>query len=199
MSSKFKSLTRRQKIGYIRDYYTAHIIAAAIVIAVVGWGLNHYIFNPPPRTFLHISFYGQFVEEDLRGTLARDLTNSFVEESENYAVFVENFFVSGDMQFDLAMSQRMMALVSARELDIIIIMPGREGVFIEAGFARDLRELVTADEEIFSLPMRYFPNIQNLARQLEENFDNWTLIVMSNSERDEAVRTFFDYSFLFYD
>ena len=196
--SKFKALTTRQKIGYIRDYYSIHIIAAAVVIAIISWGLNHYIFNPPPRTFINISFYGRFVPEDLRMTLAENLTNSLVEEGENYAVMIENFFSSGDIQFDMAMSQRMLALMTAREIDVLIITPGAEDGFMEAGFALDLREFIAADEEILSLSMIYFPDFQDLVRQFEEDFDDWTLIVMSNSERYDAVRTFLNYSLLLY-
>jgi len=57
---KLKGMTLAEKIGYIRDYYTLHIIAGIVAIAIVIGGLNHYIFNPPPQTFLNVSFHGQF-------------------------------------------------------------------------------------------------------------------------------------------
>jgi len=195
---KFKELTLRQKIGYIRDYYTVHIIAVIIAVSAVGWTLNHYIFNPPPRTFVSISFYGQFVPDEFRMMVAENLTNSLVETGENYAVIIENFFISGEPQFDMAMSQRMVALVTARELDVIIIAPGSEEQFIETGFARDLREFVPAIDKTTNLPMSYFPIFEEFSRQFGWSFDGWTLIVMSNSERYEPVQTFFDYTLLFY-
>jgi len=196
---KFKSLTLRQKIGYIRDYYTIHIIVAIVAVAAVGWTLNHYIFNPPPRTFINISFYGQFVSEGLRITLAENLTNSLVEEDANYIVVVENFFTSGDMQFDMAMSQRMVAMASARELDILIIAPGAADNFLEAGFAQDLSNMLSMDEMAQLSNIAYFPYFSNLATQFSGDFDGWTMIVMSNSGRDVAVRSFLDYTLLFFD
>ena len=211
---KLKGMTMRQKIGYIRDYYTIHIVAAIAAIAAMGWILNHYVFNPPPNTFINISFYGQFIPDEQRIAFADGLTANLVEEGENYAVFIDNFFIANDPQFDMAMTQRFMAMVSARAMDILIISPGGEDEFFEGGFAQSLLEVFSADEmEIFygmdsviigendvpvGLRPAQFSYFIDLGRQLGINFDGWALIVLINSERDEAVRTFFDYTLFYY-
>ena len=185
--NKWQELTTSQKIGYIRDYYTVHIIAAVLAIAAVGWALNHYVFNPPPRTFVNIAFYGQFVSEEMRDFIAEDLTNSLVEEGTNYAIFVDNYFTTGNMEFDMATTQRMVAMVAAREIDILIIAPGEADSYIDAGFARYIHDF----EE--------FAYFGNLAERFGADFGGWTLIVMSNSDRDNNVRAFLDYTLFFYD
>jgi len=206
---KDKNLTTKQKIGYIRDYYTLHIVAVILGLAAVGWMLNHYIFNPPPRTFINISFYGGFVPDDLRVELAEHLTANLVHEDENYTAVVDNFFETGDPQFDMALTQRMVAMVSARELDIFLMNPADADGFIEAGFARDLREAASAaalarfddmgvkiigdDDVPIGLRPAYFDLFRGISRPPGLDFDGWMLIVMTNSERDDAVRAFFDF------
>ena len=206
---KLKGMTTQQKIAYIRDYYTLHIIAAVVAVAAMGWALNHYVFNPPPRTFINISFYGQFVSTNLREILAEDLTAALVDEGANYIVFVDNFFAADDdPQFAMAMAQRMAAMMTAREIDIFIIGPGAAEGFIEAGFALDLHEVLTraqlarledmgAVKTVESAPLglrpAYLPYFYGLAQQFGGNFDGWTLIVMSNNDRCDAVQTFIDF------
>jgi len=182
---KWRMLTTRQKIGFIRDYYTIHIVAALLTLAAVGWALNHYVINPPPRTFINISFYGGLVPENMRAELATNLTNSLVPDGENYTVMVDNFFVIGDPQFDMAMTQRMMAMVAASEIDIIIFAPGQVYDYIEAGFAAEVYDM--AD----------FMYFRDFARLFDGDFDYWTMIVMTNSRRYDEVRAFFDYIELF--
>ena len=196
---KFKSLTPRQKIGFIRDYYTLHIIAAILVIAAVGWSLNNFIFNPPPRTFINISFYGQFIPEELRTILSEELTYILVKEGGNYTVIVDNFFSTGDMQFDLVMSQRMVAMVTARELDVLVISPGEADDFVNAGFARDLGDMLSADKISQLDDIGHFAFFSNFGQQFGGSFEGWRLIALSNSEREEAVRAFFDYILFFHD
>jgi len=194
---KFKALTTQQKIGYIRDYYTIHIVATVATIAILIWGLNHYIFNPPPSTFVNISFYGQFVPEELRSMFAEDLTNSLVAEGENYAVVVENFFTSGDPQFDMAVSQRMVALITARELDVFIVAPGRIEGFLETGFARVLSDMLAVDDIARLDDLANLSYFNSFGYEFWVNFDRWTMIVMANTARDEAVGAFLDYVLLF--
>jgi hypothetical protein len=196
---KWQGLTMRQKIGFIRDYYIVHIIAAVFAVAAVGWALNHYVFNPPPRTFVNISFYGQFVSEDLRGAMAQNLTNSLVDEDANYVVVVDNFFTTGDMQFDMAMAQRMVAMMTAREVDILIIAPGEADEYIERGFARDLSDMLPAPIIELLGSIESFCFFSNLARQFGVDFQGWTLIVVSNTVRDEQVSAFLDYILVFYE
>ena len=213
--SEWQGMTTHQKIGYIRDYYTLHIIAAVLTIAAVGWALNHYIFNPPPSTFVNISFYGQLIPDELRAAISADLTNSLVEEGVNYVVVVDNFFITSDPQFDMAMTQRLVAMVAARELDILVISPGEVYDFIEGGFAQDLRDvfsvnelarffdmgnaMVSVDNMPAGLQLAYFPYFRDLGQRLWLNFDGWTLIVLTNSERDGAVQAFLNYTLFYYE
>jgi hypothetical protein len=212
---KWQSMTLRQKIEHIREYYTPHIIAAALAIAAVGWILNHYIFNPPPSTFVNISFYGQMLPEEQRVAISTDLTSSLVAEDVNYVVMVDNFFFTGEPQFDIAITQRFAAMTAARELDILIFSPGETQEFIEGGFARDLRYVLSAEEMArlgemgdavisdgdvpFGIKPAYFPYFRDLEQRHGTNFDGWMLIVMINSERDEAVQAFLNLTLLFYE
>lgn len=144
---KIKELTFKQKIEYIKNYYSFHIIGSIIFIAIVGWALNHYIFNPPPRTFINVSFYGPFISHELREIFSDDLNLHIVDqELGNYAAVVDNFFFSGDPQMDMAITQRFMAMVSIADLDILIISPDQKEWLIGFGLAMDLRQALTPNQ-----------------------------------------------------
>jgi len=203
---KLKGMTLAEKIGYIRDYYTLHIIAGVVAIAIIVWGLNHYILNPPPQTFLNVSFFGQFVPEDLRNTFAENLAESLINPNENYRVLVDIFFATGiNPEFDMAMTQRMVAMVAAAEIDVFIIAPNEaESLFIE-GFGLDLREMLHPDvfrqlydmdainfnEHLIpsSLQMEYLPYFQDFG----VDFSDWVLVILPNTVREVAVSAFIDH------
>jgi|GEM_PF-2485167 len=215
-TEKFKNLTFRQKIGYVRDYYTVHIIALAFALAALGWGLNHYIFNPPPRTFVNVSFYGRHIPEELRSLIASDLTQVLVQGDVNYAVITDNFFTSGNMQFDMAMSQRMMAMITAREIDILIVSPSEVYAYFDIGLALDLSEILSGDilaqlsdaivtgqdhegnAGVMGLLIENSPYFSNMEWDFGGNFNGWTLIVLSNAHRDDAIRAFINHTLLSY-
>lgn len=211
---KFKGLTTVEKIGYIRDYYTLHIIAGILAIAAVGWALNHYVFNPPPQTFINVSFFGQFVSEDFRNVFAEDLTVNLIDPSANQRAMVDNFFSTGNNpEFDMAMTQRMVAMVAATEIDVFIIAPDEIDGLIGGGFGSDLRVVLHPDAfgQLYEIGAIYFneiliplgikvehlPYFQNLTADFDLDFSGWALVVLPNSVRDLAVNSFLDHILFF--
>jgi len=207
---KFKGLTMAEKIGYVRDYYTWHIIAGIIAIAIFGWSLNHYVLNPPPQTFLNVSFLGQFVPEDLRNNFEVNLSENILDDHVNYRIVVDNFFFAGnDPSFDMAMTQRMIAMVAAAQLDIFIIAPDEIQGIHNQGFSTNLREVlnpvvfanlyeieaIAFNEALapFGLKLESLLYFNNFASGFGIDFSDWVLVVLPNSTRDLAVHAFIDH------
>ena len=141
---KIKEMSFKEKLDYIKTYYSFHIIGFIASVAIIVWILNHFILNPPPNTFINVSFYGPLVSHELQDALSDDLNLHIVDpDLENYVAVVDNFFFSGDPQMDMMITQRFMAMVSISDLDILIVSPDQKESLINFGLAMDLREILT--------------------------------------------------------
>ena len=223
-SSKMAGLTFRQKLGYIRDYYTLHIVAGLVLFAVVGWGINHFIINPPPATFINVSFYGVSLPRGFTETIRSDLEENLTC-AEGYVILVDNFYYGSDTRLNLTMHQRFGAMVATGQLDVLLVAPGEVERLYNFGFARNLNEVFMpwqleqlymqglveyGQEHIFDLAGQVIgykdvipmgvrldrnPFFGRLAEQYGGSFDEWVMIVVTNSKREAAVGSFLDYIF----
>lgn len=118
----FKAMTFREKLTHIRNYYTLHIVAVIIVIAIGAWALNYYVINPPKTASLSIitmsdaglnldttEFYQSINQE-----LADLCTDS--QEIQIQAMSMRD----DEYQTGYYNSQKLVALVAAKSVDIII-------------------------------------------------------------------------------
>lgn len=118
----FKEMNLKEKLGHIRAYYMLHIFAALAILVIGGWALNHYIINPPKTASLSIVHMSdQYLNLDTE-EFQQKLNTIFPElctEREEVQV-VAMAMKEDDYQTGYYNSQRLMALVAAKSVDVII-------------------------------------------------------------------------------
>ena len=138
--SKMKEMSFREKLEYIREYYFWHLLFGGLTIAIVIWALNFYVFNPPPQLGLGVAFYGVGVARPILDRLENDMTAALIDEDAHYVVVSTNFFqTEADPEFTMAMMQQFSALVTAQQIDVMIVHPDVYMSLFAQGFALDLR------------------------------------------------------------
>jgi len=218
--SKFAGLNFRQKLGYIKDYYTIHIICGIAAVVVVFFALNHYVFNPPPATFINASFYGHFVSLDISDAFAAEIDANLIDDP-NFTAVVDSFYYTDDMLWNMAIRQRFSAMMISQELDILIFHTDFEDDVYGLGFAYDLRlvlpydmlqslydegfieygsvnifddwmEIIGQEDAApFGIKIGGLPYFKAFAQRMGiEGFDEWRLIIVANTRRDAAVTAF---------
>ena len=53
--NKLSKMTFSEKVDYIWTYYKLHMLAVALVLIVVGWGVHHAM------TYVQYQFYGMVI------------------------------------------------------------------------------------------------------------------------------------------
>jgi len=118
----YDDLSLSDKIDHIWEYYKFHIIATLCALLFVGWLLNHYIINPPPKVGFDITLFGNYADSDRLVELKTQLDAFIIEEDVNEETNVE--FLSTSEDLDPNMLQvtvtKMMGKASLQEYDIMI-------------------------------------------------------------------------------
>ena len=202
---KMRAMEFRVLREYIWDYYKLHIIAGLIIAILVGNFLNDTIINPPARPVLTIAWMGPPLIEDASDAFSRSLSD-LLEDPAREAVNIANFTPIGDMQFDIANSQRFAAMTAAREIDLIIApyyyfepdelgdgghMMGIAGIFS----FMDIKPLfpVNSNTELLTLTnedgseINFAPVSEFFLNEFGLNFSNLYLGVTINTRRLENV------------
>jgi len=212
--AKLKDMSFREKIVYIKEYYFWQILFGSIALAVAIWALNFYVLNPPPQLGLGVAFYGSPVTIELLERVEGSLNEAIMQDASRYNVVASNFFqLSGDPEFTLAMIQQFAALITARQIDVMIVHPDTASEILAQGFAMDLR-LVFSEAELAAkshivvygsiadfdaatgqalswgeyypagLSLRHSPYFYGIA----DGFADWMLLIVANSPREVAAR-----------
>jgi len=116
---KLKEMTLKEKIGYIWEYYRMHIIGAVIVVIVAGSIING-IMNPPVPAYAGVAFYEIYLGENFEDILSRMMNEALVEDTELEQVYVHSFLSGGDPSAEMALAQKLMAMLVVNELDLIV-------------------------------------------------------------------------------
>jgi len=215
---KLKEMNLREKFEYIKEYYFWHIIFSVVALIIIITGI-YAALNPPPQTFVNVTFYGNSVERDARERIEYDLTVRFIEDIDHYRISTLNFFAqTGDPEFNLAQLNFFTAEVTAAQIDIIITHPDDFTSLVANYFAMDLREIFNEQEmqnmqniieyahlvdfdalELtvthihedapFGLSLRNSSYMQGI----DAGFANWILVVVPNTQRMPAVRQIIDF------
>lgn len=118
----YKDLTRTEKIDHIWEYYKLHIIGTICALFFLGWMLNHYIINPPPKVGFDVTFFGNYGDTDKVLELKSLLDPVMIEEGVNEETNVEFLSTSEDLDPNMlqATVTKMMGKASLKEYDIMV-------------------------------------------------------------------------------
>ena len=198
--NKLKEMRGKQKFGYIWEYYKLHIIGIVVFAIFIGSLLNNFLFNPQLPVFANVSFYGDFVPAPIMQALGMDILE--LMEIEDMRIDVINFsFSEIDPAMYMAQRSRFGVMVAAQVIDILVVENSFLDELYPHGFGVDLREFFDSDfveqnyERIFwgyteddFLPIGISLAGVEVFQAISPNFEEWTIIILPNSERQEAAR-----------
>jgi len=122
--AKLREFTFKKKMVYIWDYYKFQLIVIALVLAIIGSIINSVFINPAPQTVLFISWNAGFVTDEVLTDLSDVMKERILDETKNETVdVVLNVTTGGDPTFNMASTQRLMAMLAAGTIDVFILDP----------------------------------------------------------------------------
>jgi len=136
---KLREMTFKEKAEYIWEYYRFQIIAAVVVIAVAG-SIIHGILNPPIPSFAGVALFEVYFGETFEKEFERITAEALIEDRELEAVYTHSFLSGGDPSTEMINVQKLMAMVSTNELDLLIAENEMFLSFIEEDFLMPLSD-----------------------------------------------------------
>jgi len=121
--AKLRDMTFKEKASYIWEYYKIPIIAAVVVLIVIGSIINTVWINPPKKMYLQIAFYGGYVDDSAISAVCGQLESGIMtpEDQQDMQITGASFMNnSGDPQMDMMYQQKFAAMISGNELDLLV-------------------------------------------------------------------------------
>ena len=169
--AKLRSMSFKEKLEYIWEYYKLHIIAFCIIAAIMGSLLNTWVFNPPPETALFISWNSGLLLENHMTDLSEAMEERLLNENENKKVVVTWMFVDiNDPTSVMTSINQLAAMVSARMVDVFLVNSATLLEYAEIGYIKPI-EAVLAEIQ-YSNPSVYARIKEEIIYALLETEEN---------------------------
>ena len=196
--SKLSKMSLKEKLEHIWTYYKFLLIAIAVIV-IVAVSIIGALLNPDPPTFASIAFYEVYLGDAFDAEFKEILTGELIGEGDNSAITTDFMFSGGDPSAEMAMVQKLMAIVSSRSLDIIIAENENIEQFIAEGYFMPVASaglevpeeyLVygsTSDDDDDDAPLAYAVNLagSGMLRDLGIRAEALSLGIVVNTERPE--------------
>ncbi len=121
--TKFKQLTKKEKVEHIWEYYRFHIIGGGLAIFMLG-ALLIQMFGPqPPEAVVNLVIMGLYDHDDEKLNSFEKEIENIINNGEDGKVEVDTFMVDWNTPstMEVAMNQKLMLMFQAREIDVMII------------------------------------------------------------------------------
>lgn len=173
---KLKGKSFQEKIGYFWDYYKIHTMAVLFLLLVAGIFISD-MKNSKDNAFsaIILNSYGYDMQEDFQ----TDFAAYAGIDTESYNCLIDassTLSLTSMTQLDLALTQRIAALVQTNGLDSFVSDPAVFGHYAEGMMFRDLREELSQEEYTKYEPYFYYIDAAVLAEKegTEEDFSAGT-------------------------
>jgi len=143
--SKLKEMTAREKADYIWEYYKIPIIAAIVILFIIGSIINSVWINPPKKQYLQIVFLNNYVDETYTNSLQDKLEQALMTPDERNTLQVLTtvvLFNTGEPQMDMANTQKFAAMTAIGEIDLLVINRDELGSLVEQGILLPLTNVL---------------------------------------------------------
>ena len=121
--TKFKELTKKEKVEHIWEYYKLHIIGGGLAIFMLS-ALLIQIFGPqPPEAAVNLVVMGLYDHDDEKlNNFEREIEN-IIDNGETGKVAVDTFLVDWNSAspMEVAMNQKLVLMFQAQEIDVMIV------------------------------------------------------------------------------
>ena len=130
--TKFKALTKKEKVEHIWEYYRLHIIGTmAGVFFVVSILMT--IFGPkPPEPAADLVIVGGYVGHEEKVDQFKSDIEDIIDQGEEGKVNVNIMTVNWEEQSEvtMAMEQKLMLMFQTRELDVLILEKEKFDIYV---------------------------------------------------------------------
>jgi len=146
---KLREMKIKEKIEYIWEYYKYHIVGTVIALAILGSLLNTWIFNPQPDVGLFIAWNAGFADQDRLDDLRDTFNEHMTFQTEGEVADVSRFFTAtDDPQMHMAHIQRLVAMITAGQIDAFIVDSELFAEYSYIGYIVPLDQLLSLVESI---------------------------------------------------
>jgi hypothetical protein len=124
-----KSMSRKEKIEYIWDYYKFHIISGIVVIAVLASFIHGQLTKI--EYVVNVTMIGNAVSEPKREELERKFTSLVVKEGEQRKQALIDVITTDKSELSYEMMQKFVVRIAAGEIDVVILDKGNFNSFVK--------------------------------------------------------------------
>lgn len=149
--SPLKDMTLKEKVEHIWEYYRIHIFITLFILFFTGSMINHLFINPPKQAGVFVGFIGKYLDMEQAERVQEILTKEIVQDpTEETEAKVDHFMINPDspelMEISMANTQKLMAMLASREIDIIVANSFDFNEYIQQQAFIPLTELFTKEE-----------------------------------------------------
>ena len=137
----FKSLSRKNKIQFIYDYYKFPIIAGILSIIIISH--ISYSIATKQNTYCNITYYGSNINTDNFNKLKDILNKSILSNNKKYAIFTNSLLVDSNSNYgdDPTTTQAFAVKLAANEIDLLFLNENYFNYFTSNNMLADLTTL----------------------------------------------------------
>ena len=117
--AKFREMTFTEKRQYIWEYYKLQIFAAALLIFLIGYLINHIFINPPKTDYLYIAWVGEQTAPSILTDIGESLS-IIVNNPYRESVSVHSYAFTDNPQIDSMTQQRFFAMLQVGSIDLFL-------------------------------------------------------------------------------
>lgn len=147
--AKFIEMTIKEKGQHILEYYKWHIIGSIAAFAFIFSLLNIWIFNPPAVPSAQILLSSPYIDEVAKNELQTELQTNLPDlMTENREIMLMPLSM-GDPAKDptaMAMVQKLVAMVAAKEIDLMMGEESTIMTYAKRGYFADYRSILSDEE-----------------------------------------------------
>ncbi|WP_294388742.1 hypothetical protein [uncultured Clostridium sp.] len=196
-----KSLSRKNKIQFIYDYYKFPIIAGILSIIIISY--ISYSIATKQNTYCNITYYGSNINTDNFNKLKDILNKSILSNNKKYAIFTNSLLVDSNSNYgdDPTTTQAFAVKLAANEIDILLVEKNNFEYFAANNMLLDLTLLdgfydlnISEDSLITSTDQSGNNNLYgikvdnlNLLKDCGFNNENTFLCIAISSNRHEQI------------
>ncbi|WP_370772585.1 hypothetical protein [Clostridium sp.] len=196
-----KSLSRKNKIQFIYDYYKFPIIAGILSIIIISY--ISYSIATKQNTYCNITYYGSNINTDNFNKLKDILNKSILSNNKKYDIFTNSLLVDSNSNYgdDPTTTQAFAVKLAANEIDILLVEKNNFEYFAANNMLLDLTLLdgfydlnISEDSLITSTDQSGNNNLYgikvdnlNLLKDCGFNNENTFLCIAISSNRHEQI------------
>ena len=189
----WKTMNTRQKAEYIIDYYKFHIGVAFVIILIIANIINGILTHKD--TVLSVTASNLYVSESTEPLLTTDfLQSKGIDTKKNKAEFYSITVTEdeSDTGYTYASQMKLMTMISAQNLDVILMDKSSYELFSSSGYLMDLSKYVS-DTSLFTKGNTDCLVLPDADRFIESNDQNVYLGIAENTPHQKLALDYIDF------